>query len=98
MFKNKYIKILTSCFLVLLALWVATPKVYVHNLLNHNHDSTIKVDGDTNIQQKNADDDCDFEKYNTPSYFNVFKFLNNFIPSKPQSVVKKPNAGFNLAS
>lgn len=87
MFKNNYIKILTSFLLVLMTLWVATPKVYVHNLLNHNHDTSVNISGQTKVDNKNTDD-CDFEKYNTPSYFNVFKFLNNFIPSKPHSTIK----------
>lgn len=95
MIKNKYIKILTSTLLVLMALWVATPKVYVHNLLNHNHDASINVSGQTKVDNKNTDD-CDFEKYNNPSYFNVFKLLTNFIPSKPQSVLQTPKLTLNL--
>jgi hypothetical protein len=97
MFKNKYIKILASCFLVLMALWVATPKVYIHNLLNHNHDSSVKTSGDTNIQQKNSDD-CDFDKYNTPNYFNVFNFIFSSVPKKPQSLILPKGAIFILAS
>lgn len=97
MLKNKYIKIITSTFLLLMALWVATPKVYVHNLLNHNHNVSIDVNGESKLQQKNSDD-CDFEKYNTPSYFNVFKFLNSFVPDKPQSSVDCKVNNFSLAS
>jgi len=81
----------------MMALWVATPKVYVHNLLNHNHDATIKVEGETKLEQKNTDE-CDFEKYNTTSYFNVFKFLNSFVPDKPQSSIQPKSTNFNLAS
>ncbi|MDX2174478.1 MAG: hypothetical protein SFY56_15350 [Bacteroidota bacterium] len=97
MLKNKYIKIFASSFLVLMALWVATPKVYVHNLLNHNHSVDIDVNGESKLQQKNSDD-CDFEKYNTPSYFNVFKFLNSFVPDKPQSIVDCKINNFSLVS
>lgn len=81
----------------MMALWVATPKVYIHNLLNHNHDTTIEVDGKTKLQEKSTDD-CNFEKYNTPSHFNVFKFLNSFIPSKPQSLFRTVKTRANLAS
>jgi len=97
MFKNKYIKILASCFLVMMALWVATPKFYIHDLLNHNHESSINIKGETNLEQKTTDD-CDFEKYNTPSYFNVFKFLTSFLPSKPQSLLQTPKTSLKLAS
>ncbi len=88
MFRNKYIKILISFLLILVAFWVTTPKVYVHNLLNHNHDASINISDKTKVDNKKNTDDCDFEKYNTPSYFNVFKFLNNFMPSKPSSTIK----------
>jgi hypothetical protein len=80
----------------MMALWVATPKVYVHNLLNHNHDTSIEVDGETKLQEKSTDD-CNFEKYNTPSHFNVFKFLNSFIPSKPQSIIRTQKTSTNFA-
>lgn len=70
-----------------MALWVATLKSYIHGLLNHNHDnSSITINGETKVENKNSDD-CNFEKYDIPSYFNVFNILGNFLPSKPQSLI-----------
>ncbi len=68
--------------MVLCALWVATPKVYIHNLLNHDH-SSINTSDETSVQTE-AKDDCDFDKYDSPVYFTLFKFINSFIPSKPK--------------
>lgn len=83
MFKNKHVKIIISAFLVLMALWVATPRVYIHNLLHHNHTETGLVPGaETNV--KATGDDCDFEKYDKPVYFSIFKFIFSFIPVKSQ--------------
>lgn len=85
--KGKLFKISSGIFLILMALWVATPKVYIHNLLNHNHHQVVNpISEGVVIDESGAnDDDCDFAKYNTPSYFNIFNFLTSFIPSKPQS-------------
>ena len=87
MFKNKYIKLSVSCFLVLMALWVATPKVYIHELLHHNH-TDVSISSETKVKSQSADDDCDFDKYNKPSYFSIFKFINSFIPSKAKNSSK----------
>lgn len=84
MLKNKYIKIAVSSFLVLMALWVATPKVYIHDLLHHDH-SPVELGAETKVRSQSSTDDCDYEKYNKPSYFNVFKFIVSFIPSKAKS-------------
>lgn len=79
--KKKFIKLVVSSFLVLMALWVATPKIYIHALLNHDH-SAITIDAETKVKTHSSSDDCDLEKYNKPSYFNLFKFIYSFIPSK----------------
>lgn len=78
--------------LILCALWVATPKVYIHNLLNHEH-SSLPVSTETSVQAESKDD-CDFEKYDSPVYFTIFKFINSFIPSKPKEqslLIKNPS-------
>ena len=80
MLKNKYIKISLVSFLVLIALWVATPKVYLHNLLNPFH-TEVSIDTETKVKSE-SNSDADIEKYNKPSYFNLFKFVCSFIPSK----------------
>lgn len=87
MFRNKFIKAVVSSLLVLLALWVATPKVYIHELLHHNH-STLQIDKETRLQSPSTDD-CDFNEYDKPVYFNIFKFINNLVPIKPQNALDK---------
>lgn len=97
MFKNKYIKIAVSSFLVLMALWVATPKVYIHALLNHEH-AAVSLESETKVKSQSADDDCDIEKYNKPAYFNLFKFICSFIPSKTKTSSKIAEKALNLSS
>jgi len=97
MLRNKYIKIAVSSFLVLMALWVATPKVYIHALLQHDH-AAITIDTETKVKSHSSDDDCDIEKYNKPSYFNLFKFIYSFIPSKAKSTSKIAEKALNLSN
>ncbi|MGZ3884916.1 MAG: hypothetical protein ACXVP0_13865 [Bacteroidia bacterium] len=79
-------KIIISFILIVCALWIAVPKVYVHALLGHIHSSAVKSDAlGTSVQSNDAkDDDCEFDKYDSPVYFTIFKFINNLIPSRPK--------------
>jgi hypothetical protein len=78
--KSKLTKFTVFSILFLSALWLVTPKVYIHKLLNHNH-QTVKTNGETSVQAE-TNPDCDFDKYDSPVYFTIFKFINNFIPIK----------------
>ncbi|HWY09769.1 MAG TPA: hypothetical protein VN026_00515 [Bacteroidia bacterium] len=80
--KGKIGRIGVFTILFVCALWIVTPKAYIHQLLNHNH-QTIKTNGETSVQTE-ANPDCDFDKYDSPVYFTIFKFINNFIPLKPK--------------
>lgn len=80
--KSKIARISILSILFLTVFWVATPKVYIHKLLNHHHE-LIKTNGETSVQTE-ANEDCDFDKYDAPIYFTIFKFINNFIPLKPK--------------
>ena len=75
MIKNKVTRISAFAILFLCTLWVATPQVYIHKLFNHNHE-LIKTNGETSVQAE-ANPDCDFDEYNSPVYFTIFKFINN---------------------
>ena len=74
------IKILISSLLLVVVMFVALPKSYIHSLLGHkhnvNHTSTtvITVSGNDETQ------DCNFKKFDTPVYYTVFKFILNFLP------------------
>ena len=81
--KPKILQVIVAGFLLLCTLWAATPKAFIHNLFDHSHTNSIILTGETSIQNS-ADQDCDFEKYNTPVYFTIFKFINHFIPVKPR--------------
>ena len=85
MIKKRFIKVAVSSFLVLMALWVATPKVYIHNLLHHNH-TNLNIGSETQVQSQSGED-CDFDEYSKPAYFNIFKFIGNFLPLKPKSLI-----------
>lgn len=95
MFKRKYIKSILSTFLVLMALWVATPKVYIHQLLKHNH-SNPQLSKETQVNSQSTNDDCDFEEYNKPAYFNIFKFVFSFLPSKSKAAEKVAEKALNF--
>jgi hypothetical protein len=94
-FKSKIARISVTAILFLCTLWIVTPKVYIHKLLSHNH-SVIKTNGETSVQAE-SNPDCDFDKYDSPVYFTIFKFINNFIPIKPkqQSALIPPASDYS---
>lgn len=72
--------------------FAAVPKVYVHSLLGHTHEQSVVKDGISFTEDKNTQD-CNFEKFDTPVYYTVFKFILNFLPlkeAKPTSFIEKP--------
>ncbi len=93
--KGKITRISVFTILFLCALWIVTPKAYIHQLLNHDH-QTIKTNSEASVQTE-ANPDCDFDKYDSPVYFTIFKFINNFIPLKPkhEAVLIGPNSFYN---
>lgn len=94
-FKSKIARFSVTAILFLCTLWLITPKVYIHKLLNHHH-QVITPNGGTSVQAE-SNPDCDFDKYDSPVYFTIFKFINNFIPIKPkqQSVLIPFSADYN---
>ncbi len=96
MLSNRSVKIPLSALFMLLALWVAVPKVYIHELLHHDH-STLVPGTETKVQSQSGDD-CDFNEYNKPVYFNIFKFISSFIPLKPQNEIKTIGKVFNFSN
>ncbi|MBL7933471.1 MAG: hypothetical protein JNL60_16310 [Bacteroidia bacterium] len=92
---NKYKKILVSSLLLILALWIATPKVFIHNLMGHDH-SGVELSKETKVKSQ-SNDDCDFEKYNKPVYFSLFKFICSFIPSKSKTSSKIAEKAIQLS-
>lgn len=83
MLKAKY-KILFSVFLLAVILFAAVPKVYIHSLLGHTHESIGNSGHGLFFNNDQNTKDCDFEKFDTPVYYTVFKFILNFLPLKEQ--------------
>lgn len=75
------IKIFLSFALLAVVLFAAVPKVYIHSLLGHNH-GFVQPTSETIVDELGDNQDCNFEKFDTPVYFTVFKFILNFLPLK----------------
>lgn len=75
------IKIFLSFALLAVVLFAAVPKVYIHSLLGHEH-GIIQSTSDVCLDELGDNQDCNFEKFDTPVYFTVFKFILNFLPLK----------------
>lgn len=79
--KAKY-HILFSSFLLAVILFAAVPKVYIHSLLGHTHEAIGTPASGTSVSSDQNTKDCDFQKFDTPVYYTVFKFILNFLPLK----------------
>jgi hypothetical protein len=79
--KPKY-KILFSCVLLAVVLFASVPKVYIHSLLGHKHHVETLNNDQVTVSENNETKDCNFEKFDTPVYYTVFKFILNFIQVK----------------
>lgn len=75
-------KILFSSFLLAVVLFAAVPKVYIHSLLGHTHEAIEKTTSGLSFHNDQNTKDCDFEKFDTPVYYTVFKFILTFLPFK----------------
>lgn len=60
-------------------LFIAVPKVYIHGLLGHHHAET-ETSLQPYVSSADGTNDCRFEKFDTPVYYTVFKFVLNFLP------------------
>lgn len=77
-------KIAFSSFLLAVILFAAMPKSYIHALLGHTHEAIGSVSAGFSFNNDQNTKDCDFEKFDTPVYYTVFKFITNFLPVKGQ--------------
>ncbi len=79
--KSKF-KIVFSFLLLAVVLFAAVPKVYIHSLLGHTHSVIHSVSDVITVSEQEGTQDCNFEKFDTPVYYTVFKFILNFLPIK----------------
>ncbi len=89
--KSKH-KIILSSFLLAVFIFAAVPKVYIHALLGHTHHVIESISSETSFNNDENTKDCEIEKFETPVYFTVFKFILNFLPlkeSKKTSFISK---------
>ena len=75
-------KILFSFTLLAVVLFAAVPKVYIHSLLGHTHTIINGVSEGFSFEEQEGTQDCNFEKFDAPVYYTVFKFILNFLPLK----------------
>ncbi len=80
MLRKRYIKFSIFSFLTLVALLIASSKVYTYHKVGHNQVLT-QIDSKSGIRSQSAED---FEKYKKPVYFSIFKFICALIPTRPQ--------------
>ena len=76
------LKIFFSFALLAVVLFAAVPKVYIHSLLGHTHSVIHHDANETSVNEQEGTQDCNYEKFDTPVYYTVFKFILNFIPFK----------------
>jgi hypothetical protein len=81
---KKKLHIFMSFILLAVVLFTALPKVYIHKLMGHNHTQEHSIgDGFTDtVTSDNTTQNCDLEKFETPVYFTVFKFVLDCSPIK----------------
>ena len=79
--KSKF-KIFFSVTLLAVVLFAAVPKVYIHSLLGHTHSTVSPSTDASSVTEQEGTRDCNFEKFDTPVYYTVFKFILNFLPIK----------------
>lgn len=81
MLKTKF-KIFFSFTLLAVVLFAAIPKVYIHSLLGHTHNVMHSISNAITVSEQEGTQDCNFEKFDAPVYYTVFKFILNFLPLK----------------
>ena len=72
-----------SFVVLVVVLFMAIPKVYIHKLMGHNHISqAYSHQSEPNFNKDNQNRNCDLEKFETPVYFTFFKIILNCSPFK----------------
>lgn len=63
-------------------LFTALPKVYLHKLMGHTHiiEQSFSTDSEEDFTSNNNTQNCELEKFETPVYFTIFKFILNCTP------------------
>ena len=98
------VKILISSLLLLVVMFAALPKSYIHSFLGHKHNVNHEATSVITISENEETQDCNIQKFDTPVYYSVFKFILNFLPintSKETAFVFKqkqiPNSFYSIS-
>jgi len=86
-------KIVISSVFLAIAIFIATPKVYIHNLLGHNHSIEHSLKNQKASVKNDKNQDCNLDKFETPVYFTIFKFIIKWSPLKQR--VEKVQFDYN---
>ena len=76
------LKIFFSAVLLAVVIFSAVPKTYIHSLLGHTHKVIKHTSEGFSLDALEGTQDCNFDKFDTPVYYTVFKFILNFLPLK----------------
>lgn len=76
-------KIIVSLVLVLLIIWVITPQLHFRGAKS----ITPKADVVTNNTTMQPQGEDEFDKYEKPAYFSLFRFISGFLPVKSKKEV-----------
>jgi hypothetical protein len=88
---SKKLRIVISVFMLAVIGFAAIPKVYFHKLMGHTHINAPAgvMSNGNNVELKDNKNtqDCDLDKFETPVYFTIFKFILNCNPFKSSAKV-----------
>lgn len=86
-------KIVISSVFLAIAIFIATPKVYIHKLLGHDHSIEHSLKNQKTSITNDKNQDCNLDKFETPVYFTIFKFIIKWSPLKQR--VEKVQFDYN---
>ncbi|MFL5752445.1 MAG: hypothetical protein ACJ76F_03485 [Bacteroidia bacterium] len=87
---SKKLRIVISVIMLAAIGFTAVPKVYFHKLMGHTHISAptdVMSNGNVELKDNKNTQDCDIDKFETPVYFTIFKFILNCNPFKSSAKI-----------
>lgn len=86
MTRNRKIRLIISGALFVIIAWLMTPSSYI-NRTGRSAIAGYQVSARDRVKSQPSDD-ADFDRYNKPAYFSIFRFISSFIPLKSQNTGK----------
>ena len=84
---SRRLRVILSFVMLAVVLFTAFPKVYIHKLMGHTHIIHVTDDAEKEpaYSTDNNTPNCELDKFETPVYFTIFKFILNCSPFRHQS-------------